>query len=241
MKDMKMISRTMKTLKILFIILTLLFAVNVVSASAEGTAVMETVNVSWDLAPETPVTVLVHCPGLEKLIPFNAVIKDVEQSKTNKGKNVYSCTVLFTRAYEFTDEEISMYALHQNKANTKSSLAFCIVDFETGLCLEARNKLGVNVKSQTIKHGKDDHTQYKSSEGISCKYRKQWEIKITVEYPEDYEDLCIGLLGRFENDSEDRFWNGKIPFSKTVYYSSTNAEMSHFMRITPPASEETAP
>ena len=227
---------TRKCVKGLFILVMILALVaEVIPAFAEG-ADLEKVNVSWDLEPDKPVTIYTRFHGLERSVPVEFVISDMEHTKGKKGKNKLTFRITFTNDFEPTEEEISFLGAR----DAKCYLGYVITDYESGMCLEVKNKLGVTVKD---KEEPKEKASFQSADGTKLNFIKKWTLLITIEYPEDYTGLCIGASGRTEatdSDAESKYWKGKLPFSKTCYYSMTNAELTHFMRIDPATAADPA-
>ena len=213
---------------ILALLCVLVLIIGVVPVLAE-TADMEKANVSWDLVPDKPVTIYTRFVGLEKYIPVEFVITDFEHIKAMKGKNKLSFHITFTNNFVPTDEEIQIAGLHCSGCY----LGYCVNDYTSGLNVEEKNKYDVTVKvSEEVR----DKVEYKADDGTKLSFIKKLVYQLTIEYPESYDGLCIGATGRTEAsdwEPESEYWEGKLPFSKTVYYSLTNSDLTHFMRIDP--------
>ena len=219
---------------VLAVLTAIMFVLSAGSVFAEAVELpdMQKANVAWDLEPDKPVTSYTRFVGIEDYVPVEAVITDWEQVKTGKGTVKLSFTITFTDDFEPTDDQISMIVHHKVNSFTGGYFAWTENDYSTGMCLEVKNKLGVIVKCEEIAKETKECT---ASDGSKLQFDKKLVESITVEYPEDYDGLCIGILGclsALDYTPETNYWNGKGPFSKTIFYSPSNANLSHFMRVT---------
>lgn len=95
---------------------------------------------------------------------------------------------------------------------------FAVVDGVTGVDLEEENDYDVKVTSKETSKTKSKRF-YGSQAWIE--YCIVWQKKVTVVYPEDYKDLCVGFGGgNFvkEKSVDEKFWEGKKAFGKTNFY-----------------------
>ncbi|SCW52286.1 hypothetical protein SAMN02910400_01121 [Lachnospiraceae bacterium C10] len=124
--------------------------------------------------------------------------------------------------YTFTKAQAAkMAAYYENHGTMGGDEFFSVVDGKTGLSLEKLNDFDVTVKSSG-KWSKLKKTYYNSDEYIQ-RYMK-WTVNLTITYPENYDDLCIGFGGGNVIDSDTftncDYWEGTIPFKKTTYYKN---------------------
>ena len=76
--------------------------------------------------------------------------------------------------------------------------------------------------------------KFTGKNGMYIKFTVKAVYKITITCPKDYDGLCLGVIGQTNpvpSDMNDAFWEGKVPFSETTFYSSENDQVAHFMRI----------
>ena len=164
----------MKKIRSLFVLLIIfMLMAEVVPAFAE-TADLEKVNVTWDLEPDKPVTIYTRFHGLDKYIPVELVITDMEHTKGKKGKNKLTFRLNFTNNYEPAEEEISFLGAR----NAKCYLGYVITDYESGLCLEVKNKKAVTVKDKVETK---ELAEFKSADGEKLSFLKKWVVFITID------------------------------------------------------------
>ena len=125
-----------KCLKGLFVIIIILALITELVPAFAEKADMEKVNVSWDLEPDKPVTIYTRFPALERYVPVEFVITDLEHTKEKKGKNKLTFRITFTNNFEPTEDEISMLGVH----NSKCYLGYTITDYEILLFVDLKQR-----------------------------------------------------------------------------------------------------
>ena len=105
-------------------------------------------------------------------------------------------------------------------SNTGENQWFAIIDASTGLDLEQNNNVKVKVKSKDLSV---DVNTYDGTNGAWMKAASLYKVQVTVTYPRDYKNLCIGfgggnVLSSNKTQADNDFWDGTVPFGKTTYY-----------------------
>lgn len=121
---------------------------------------------------------------------------------------------------------------------TKPDPIYTVFNYQTGLSLESKNKLGVKVTRSKWKF-----TYYPKQYFIvheqEAWYRayKTINYSFTVTYPKKCKDVCIGIgfVNKTENIPDmgtfnEEYWKGKQPYGKTDYYKNGKSTMS-YMRL----------
>lgn len=209
-----------------------------VNAEAATKNYMKKVNVNWDLKKNKSVTFKTKYAGIgmkkQKAKITNYKIKNSKK----KGYKELTFTLSFSRQWNVKASEVHKIANSdycQKTGQIGAGCYYAIVDYNTGKTLEKENKYNVTVekelKSQTPKYYYCYH-QDGYYEWV-CISNGSMEIKVT--YPKNYKGLCIGIGGKTtlaETKNDTKFWNGKVPFGKTTYYSKKDKSIAHFMRVT---------
>lgn len=220
----------MKRFGMLALALVLILAFQAVSALAE-TPDMEAVNVAWDLEVNKPVTCLGKFTGTDADFPLEYSITNMKDTVTADGMRQISFTLTYNAMYSPGKDEVTAIADANVDGNIGGTFAWTLVDYDTGLNIEDVNSIGL---TEQVDEKTYNEKKFNGNGGayISCPARAVYQITIT--FPKDYDGLCIGVLGQsaaIASDTDMAFWEGKVPFSQTSYYSPDNDQVSHFMRI----------
>lgn len=132
---------------------------------------------------------------------------------------------------------------------TYPNAVYTVFDYQTGMSLEAKNKLGVKVKDGKTKFVYYPKQYYEytgdeyDSEDSWLRNTKTITYSFTVTYPKKCRDVVvgIGLVNRADvippKDAyskklpDNRYWTGKkTPYGKTSYYKKGKKTMS-YMRL----------
>lgn len=186
---------------------------------------MKTLKLKWDLKKNKTVKITEPWAGIGKK-PATMTIKNMKISKAKKaGYKKLTFTVVCKRTWTPTKGEVHKLV---NKANGSfgSGMYVATLDYKTGLdCEDVTMKLGEwkwsNYKTVTDSHG--------------CWFRvpRTAKVKVTVTYPEDYKDLCVGVggLNQIKETKADKKLGKKgYPFGKSSLYKKGKTN-SHWMRI----------
>ena len=152
-------------------------------------------------------------------------MNDVHVRKAKK-KNYKELTfeVVFASPNQLSPLEVDAicgtdYAVKNH--NSGAGMWYAVVDGATGLNLEGKNKVHVTVKDKNLDFLYN--TYYGSSASVWQNMVYLWRTKVSVTYPNKYEDLCIGfggsnVLSNERTKADTDFWKGKVPFAKTTMY-----------------------
>lgn len=159
---------------------------------------------------------------------FTWKISNAKSKNVKKGNKQLSFTLTYHIDFKPTPEEVSanVYSDYsQSTGHSGATFAYAIVDAASGLDLEGENSKKVVVKSSK-KEGKQN--QYYGLYGMeqswdTVTFPSTIKYKVTVTYPKNYNDLCIGLSGSNVlagqgSQADANFWDGKVPFGKTTFY-----------------------
>lgn len=217
---MKRIKQTILSTMLAFLVLFAGTMPQTMTANASA-SYMKHLGVKFGIKPEKTYTFKSKISGGVSDPNMTWNISDV---KFSNGKNGYKkLTFIATMKNEFrpTSSEIStLGSLYESGARVSLGGGFyAIVDGESGLDLERKNDYDVTVKSKTTSKTKTE--RFENEEGAWISFHTVWQWKVTVVYPEDYEDLYIGFGGKnaeFETNVDKACWDGEVPFGKTSYY-----------------------
>lgn len=192
---------------------------------------MKTLKLKWNLKKNKAMKFTSRFVSVGKK-PMTMTIKNVKVSKAKKkGYKKLTFTVVNKAAWKPTKKQVHKMVKSRLCRETGSVGGYhwwTVADYDTGLCLEGLNKLGVTVKSAK----KTSTKRIKDNDGCSVFFR-DGVTKVTVTYPEDYKGLCIGVGGHNiveGTKADDLFFEGKRAFGKTSYYKHGKTN-SHWMRI----------
>lgn len=202
-------------------------------AAAKG---MDKAKVKWDLKNGKKYAGAVNykCIGTKKMS------MGIKKYKKVLVGDKYKIT--FTYWEKFPNVRVSSkkvdqihYKLGNDPSAMNDSSFFTILDYTTGKSLECKNnEYGVKVKS-----GKWINTYYKKNKakrynGVWVRYPKTCTAKVTITYPKEYKDLCIGIGCMPYNIGGNKFfgknWNKEISFTQSAYYKK-GKKYCHFMKV----------
>lgn len=189
---------------------------------------MKEANVRWNLEPDKEVTFKANYVGYG-YITVKAKIKDF---KIEKADEEGYKKLTFTAEYKNPKLKLSKKQVDKIvDAEGIISDIITFIDYKTGKSFPDGNDFDVKVSYGDCKYSKSKYKYYGHS-GSWCSYSKISKIKITVTYPKDYKDLCIGVAGNTNpSNKNDEFWNGEVPFKKSTYYKKGKKDLSSFMRV----------
>ncbi len=118
-----------------------------------------------------------------------------------------------------------------------------MIDYNTGKCLENKNKYGVTV-TEEWKWGNPTY-YFETGDSFSDYYDVPGDLgghiwvsngygKVNVTYPKNYTGLCVGVGGCIvvsPTKKDTNYFKGKGLFGDTHYQSRKYKNMSHFMRV----------
>lgn len=201
-------------------------------AQAASKPYMKTANVKWDLKKNKTVTYKTKYVGIG-MKNQKAKISDYKiKNSKKKGYKELTFTVKWTRQWKLKNNEIHKMAYSNIDTSIGGESYYAVVDYNTGKSLEKKNKQKVTVKQ--IGKPKYQAKYYYDKDGCYV-WISNITKKVKVTYPKNYKGLCIGVGGStsLKNTKNDtKFWNGKVAFKKTSYYSSKDKSVAHFMRVT---------
>lgn len=223
---------------IIVTIFSILFGMNqTFQVKASTKNYMKNLGVKFDLKPDKTITYKTRFASIG--------LKEQEATLTNykienakkEGYKKLTFVVKFSGKTDFTDSQIHkiINSNYVQKKNSVGNDAYCaVVDYNTGIALEKKNDYNVTVKSNW---SLSKEHEYKDKDGCAIT-AFTYKLKVTVTYPKNYKGLCIGIGGStaLKEDTKNqknnnKFWSGKLPFGKTTYYSKTDKDIAHFMRV----------
>ena len=130
-------------------------------------------------------------------------------------------------------DAVTSTAYSRKNHNSGANMWYAVVDGETGRDVEEKSDLKVKVKSKRLNY--KYNTFYGSDLQTWQNVVYLWSSRLTITYPADYEDLCIGfgggnVLSGDLTKADGGFWTGKTPFGKTTHYTKGKAN-SRWVRI----------
>ena len=209
----------------------LLVLVSAMPALAETEAAMEKVNVSWDLEPNVPATCYIKFTGTDADFPVEYKITGWKDTIRKDGMRQITFTLNYSNKFSPTKDEVETIASANVNGSIGGTFAWALVDYETGLDIEETNDVQLTQKAEKKT---DNQKKFNGKNKTYIKYTVKSVYKITITCPKDYDNLCIGVLGQgvaIGSENDDGFWEGRVPFSETSYYSAENEQFTHFMRI----------
>ncbi len=201
--------------------------------NAEEIPDMEKVNVMWDLQNDTPLKYKQrwHTLGVKQhtVKMTNYEVTDADAP----GYKQCSFTLTFNMKVNPTKKQVKKMGIYGAKGNLITDWGYCIVDYQTGYSLgeEAENDKDV---TESAEWHNSKFQKIKGLNGTWIRYPRKSSVDITLIYPKDYKDLCIGAVGfsSLNMKSAKAHWKGKLPFSEaTSLYSKKDPMFAHFMRV----------
>ena len=204
------------------------------SMTVYAKSMKSTKGISWGLKTNTTMVYKSYWGGVG-MITQNVTMTNFNDawSSSKAGYRKLTFTLNFIRKKKPTAKQLvkaaTYYTIKHPEINdTSPRCYFAVVDYKTGKSLMASNPYGVKVT-----HGDwtySSTTTYSVS-GYSLGMRNV-SVDVCIEYPYTYKRLCIGVGGwkrMNQKSSDQRFWNGTLPFWKTKLYRSTkNKKISRF-------------
>ncbi|MBQ9632961.1 MAG: hypothetical protein IJV04_08645 [Lachnospiraceae bacterium] len=166
-------------------------------------------------------------------------MRNVRKRKAKKkGYRELSCVLDFASNFSLSPIEVdAITATEYSKLNNNSGahMWYAVVDGDTGLDLESdkKNKVKVTVKTKQLDYRYN--TFYASDMETWQNAVFFWSTQVTITYPSDYKDLCVGfgggnVLSGELTKADANFWKGKLPFGKTTFYTKGKAN-SRWLRV----------
>lgn len=216
--------------KILFLTLLLILFVFIIPLTSvqAATPYMEKLNLKFDLEENTWTTIRTNWAG-NVWVKSRAMIKNIKvKNDSKKGYNKLTCDIFFER-FKSSKSQVKkiLHSKYFKKYEDVGSgeCHWWVYDYFTGD--DGLKENYVKIK-QKITYGK--FHKNKDSDGCwfgTCDYK----FKLTITYPENYKNLCIGVSGNgsykyvSQNDYDDDFDIRKHPVYKK------DKKYIHFMRI----------
>lgn len=195
---------------------------------------MKKIGVKFDLKKNKAATFKTSWPGAG-FKKMTATVRNLKITNAKKkGYKKATFTVVMRNKFSPTKKQIKAMRNWDGDWNiTWGNCWVAIVDYATGRQLVDGNKQNV-----TVRYGKWKFTgdkTYKNKWGGSVHLFKTASVKVTVTYPSNYKNLCIGVGGdnthhgtygvdQLREDPSipnkvDLFWVGEAPFGKTELYN----------------------
>ena len=193
---------------------------------------MEKAVVSWDLKGDEMLNTAFFFTGMDEPLPSQTGINDFTIRKLDDGRMEMTFTYKTIIDFVPTEEQTKKIGKSARKGKIGGIWGYCIVDYTTGLDLEEKNNLGVECTNNDWIF--EDENKFTASDGSWIRFNKNHSSTVTVTWPADYKDLCVGIFGcssAFGGKKNDAFWKGKVPFYETDYYFKDRPEYTHFMRV----------
>lgn len=214
-------------------LLGMLFAPGQAIQTKAATPYMKKVNVSWDLKKNKTITYKTKYAGIGlKKQKIKITGYKIKNSK-KKGYKELTFTVKTKVQWKVKPSEVEKILKNMEDGEIGGGFFCAIVDYNTGKCLEIKNKHKVTVESEGLNYSEPQY--YYDRDGEDGIYLNDASAKIKVTYPKNYKGLCIGVGGRTSvtaTKNNTKFWNGKAAFGKTSFYSKKDKAVAHFMRVT---------
>lgn len=227
-----------KSVAVLISILLAVSAVMVLAAlpdtsHAATKPYMKTLKLKWDLKKNRTLKFKQAVCGLGKKSGTVKMTNFKISKATRKGYKKLTFKLTFTKKYSLSKTQV--HKCVNNKTFKKygevgGGQFFTVVDAKTGRSLEIPNKAGVTVTGSWIFKGNKKVTDH---DGCWVRLPKCSTAKITIIYPENYKNLCIGAGGYnlpYSTSSDKAYWSGKKKFGKTSYYTKGKTN-SHWMLV----------
>lgn len=194
---------------------------------------MKTLKLKWDLKNKKTLKSKQAVCGLGKKQSTIKMTNFKISKAPQQGYKKLTFKLTFTKKYVLTKTQV--HKCVNNKTFKKygevgGGQFFTIVDAKTGRSLEIPNNKGVTVTNSWSYKG---NKTVRDKDGCWVRFPKYTTAKITIIYPENYKDLCIGAGGYnlpYTNVADQSYWNGKKSFGKTSYYTKGKTN-SHWMLV----------
>lgn len=205
-----------------------------VQVEAASKPYMKTANVKWDLKNNKTITYKTKYAEIGMKSQKAKITGYKIKNSKKKGYKELTFTVKYTCQWNMKPSEVhKMAQVEGAEGALGGGNYYAVVDYNTGKDLEVKNKQKVTVeqigdwKYSTPKYYYDNDGCWVRLSNVS--------VKVKVTYPKTYKGLCIGVGGRTtvkNTKNNTKFWEGKVAFKKTTYYSTKDKSVAHFMRVT---------
>lgn len=212
---------------VLLLLLFLLLAIPV-----SGQTLGSTKGITWDLKAKKNITYYTYVGGAGFIKQKAKVTKLSKSASSKPGYIILTLEVSFTRQVSLNANQIKKICSYYNSNNVLLSPRCCyiVADYKSGKCLMNKNDKGVTVGRASWAYS-GEKTYKSGSRSVSI---RNASMRVTIEYPKTYKDMCIGVGGWStiqESEADETFWSGTIPFWKSKGKYSTKKKVSHFMRV----------
>ena len=218
-------------------LLALTLAVSMLAAAPAqaAKAVMNRKGISWDLKLGKKVSYKTKYVSIGTKTD-KVRLTQCKLTKGTDGYNTLDVTLDFLRTTKLSKKQV--YKMVTSKTFRKKNLLggsfyYTVVDYDTGICLENKNKFDVTVTVLEDWRTTASHL-FKGKKGSWVRLNDR-QVSFRVRYPASYTGLCIGAggcTGLTFNSNTNKFFDGKATFAKaTSLYSKKNKKFAHFMRI----------
>ena len=193
-------------------------------ATFKGTPKLSKINISWDLKKNVTTRVKTLYKSYDyagdeawknwKYVNVSTEIRNFNELKASKGKKKVSFEIADQLLSDEVEGSYTGVVKDENSDFCFGVTSFVLLDYQTGEYMY--DKYGVTHKMERVTDGNGSENS---------------NLKIVIEYPESYKDLCLIVAGATrpvtheEMDSEVPFWE------KDFLYSQTDSAFCHGMRI----------
>lgn len=199
---------------------------------------MEKLNVSWGLKKNKTVKFKLKYAGIKKLQTMTAKLTNYKITKAKK-KGYKKLTFVLTIKTSFKPTKSQVHSMAnssycKNTGSIRGGMSIFAVDYKTGTNVENNKKFGITLKEIETGVSKK-FKKYTDNDDCYVTWPYWQSVKITIVYPQDYTDLCIGVGGSttlYNTKNTNKFNDRKAKYGKTQYYSKKNKDTVHFMRVT---------
>ena len=221
-----------------------------VPAKAATKPVMKSVNMKWDLKNDKSLTYKKAIYQMDKngkklknLVKEDKLkLTDYKVSEMKNGKKKLTFKVVFSFAAKYSKKEVDQINYFwETDEDEGNHFYIAVVDYETGECLSAKNKKGVEVKYGNWKESEMSKEYFGHKDLYMYMLPLKMSCEVTVTYPADYKNLCIlaggcsepvGKCSKLKGKSKSDFWAGDINFKQADgMYSKTDKMFCHGMRV----------
>lgn len=218
----------MKKRLLFMLLIIMLFSFIIQSENVQAaTPYMKKLNVKWDLEENTWTTIRTNWAG-DVWIKSRAMIKNIKIKNSKKdGYKQLTCDIFFER-FKLSKSQVKkiLHSKYYEKYEDIGSgeCHWWIYDYYNG-------DDGLKANNVIIKQKWTFGKAYKNKDTDGCWIKTcDYKCKLTVTYPEDYKNLCIGISGNgsYKYVSQNEY--GNIDLRKHPVYKR-DKKYIHFMRI----------
>lgn len=199
--------------------------------NAASTPDMKKANVKWDLKNNKTIKYKQYWYTLGAKTHTVKMTKYKVKKASKEGYKQCTFTLTYNMRVKPNKNQVAKMGTRAENDKVYTEFGFVLADYKTGMTLGIKNDKDVTM---TNKWKFSKYIKIKGRDGSWIRYPRKTVVNVKIVYPEDYKDLAIGVFGatNLKLKNANRFWNGKIPFSKaTTLYSKKDKAFAHFKRV----------